>query len=91
MNELLLEEPRVIYTDEFISIIDEFVEKDEFIAECMHGGESESYILRNLGSFKALGLTGTPTFIINNRIYKGYINFNELCRLIEKEIRYSLH
>ena len=90
LNELLLEEPRVIYTDEFKNIVDEFVEKDEFIAECMYGGKSENYILTNLGSFKALGLTGTPAFIINNKIYKGYANFNELRRIIDKEISYSL-
>jgi protein-disulfide isomerase len=88
LNELLIAEPKVIYTDEFASIIDEFIEKDEFVAECMLGGESNNYILKNRIDFKNLNLTGTPTFVINNNIYKGYIKYNDFKNVIEKELEY---
>jgi len=91
LNRLLLFEPKVVYNEEFSELIDEFIEKDEFVAECMLGGESDEYIVENILSFKALKLTGTPTFIINNKIYKGYRDYENFKKLIEKELAYSLH
>lgn len=91
LNELLITEPKVIYTNEFDVIIDEFVEKDEFVAECMLGGESDKYILNNKMEFKNSNFTGTPTFVINNKIYKGYIKYSDFKNLVEKELEYALH
>ncbi len=91
LNRLLLFEPKVVYTEEFSNLIDEFIEKDEYVAECMLGGESDEYIIENILNFKALKLTGTPTFIMNNKIYKGYSEYENFRKLIEKEYVYSLH
>lgn len=91
LNELLFVEPNVVYTDEFNNVVDELIEKDIFIAECMYGGESETYIARNLIDFKRLRCTGTPTFIINNKIYKGYVGYNKFKKVVEKELLYTLH
>lgn len=91
LNELLLKEPKVVYTDKFMAVTNELIEKDEFVAECMLSGESEKYILRNLVDFKRLKCTGTPTFVINNKIYKGYRDYNEFKKIIEKELVYALH
>jgi protein-disulfide isomerase len=91
LNRLLLFEPKVIYTEEFSDLIEEFIEKDEFVAECMLGGEADEYIIENILNFKALNLTGTPTFIINNKIYKGYSDYKNFKKLVEKELQYSLH
>ena len=91
LNELLLAEPKVVYTDEFKSVIDELAEKDLFVAECMYGGESEKYILKNMLDFKRLNCTGTPTFIINNKIYKGNRDYDEFRKVVEKELAYALH
>lgn len=90
LNELLIAEPKVIYTNEFAEIIDEFIEKDEFVAECMLGNESDNYILKNKIDFKNSKLTGTPTFVINNRIYKGYIKYKDFKNVIEKELAYAM-
>ena len=90
LNELLLTEPNVIYTIEFAAIIEEFVEKDEFIAECMLGGESDNYILNNKIEFKNSKFTGTPTFVINNKIYKGYIKYKDFINVVEKELEYNM-
>lgn len=91
LNKLLLTEPNVIYTKEFSNVVDEFTEKDIFIAECMYGGESETYIYKNIIEFKNLKCSGTPTFIINNNIYKGYIKYDKFKKIIEKELLSLLH
>ncbi|MBU8893523.1 MAG: DsbA family protein [Bacteroidales bacterium] len=91
LNKLLLFEPTAVYTTEFRNLIDEFIERDIFVAECMLGGESDEYIVENILKFKSLNLTGTPTFIINNKIYKGYREYEIFKKLIEKELSYSLH
>jgi protein-disulfide isomerase len=86
LHQLLLTDPNVVYTNEFREVTEGFVEKDIFIAECMLGGKAELYITANALEFKQLGLTGTPTFIINKTIYKGFMKYNELKRLIENEL-----
>lgn len=86
LNELLITEPKVIYSEEFGKVIDELIMKDEFIAECMLGGESEKYIIQNYALFKANGFTGTPTFIINNNVYKGFRDYKNFVEIIEKEL-----
>lgn len=90
LNELLLTEPKVIYTNEFASIIEEFVEKDEFVAECMFGGESDNYILNNKLEFGNSKFTGTPTFVINNKIYKGFIKYIDFKNVVEKELKNNM-
>ncbi|MDA3954614.1 MAG: thioredoxin domain-containing protein [Bacteroidales bacterium] len=91
LNKLLLFEPKVVYNEEFSNLIDEFIEKDIFVAECMLGGESDEYIVENILKFQSLKLTGTPIFIINNKIYKGYSDYENFKKLIEKELSYTLH
>lgn len=83
---LLQNEPSVVYTEEFIQLTEDFIAENNHIAECMLSGTAESYIISNYKDFKALSLTGTPTFIINNRIYKGYKNYDNLKKKIEKEL-----
>lgn len=91
LNELLLIEPKVIYTDKFTEVINELTEKDEFVAECMYGGEAEIYLSKNLIDFKRLNCTGTPTFVINDKIYKGFVEYDKFKKVVEKEYQYSLH
>lgn len=91
LNELLLLEPQVIYSDQFNDVVEELTGKDEFVAECMLGGEAEIYLSKNLIEFKRLKCTGTPTFVINNKIYKGYVEYNKFKKVVEKELQYALH
>jgi len=91
LNELLLVEPKVVYTDKFEDVINELTEKDEFVAECMYSGESEIYISQNMIDFKRLNLTGTPSFVINNKIYKGFLDYAKFKKVVEKELAYTLH
>lgn len=90
LHQLLLAEPTVVYTPEFKIVIDELTEKDLFVAECMYGGKSEKYISNNLSTFLSLNLTGTPTFIINNKVYKGYKDYDRFKKILEKELNNAL-
>jgi len=91
LNQLLLTEPKVVYSDEFDNLIQELTEEDSFVAECFFGGKAENYIMKNIVEFNSLGLKGTPTFIINNKIYKGYKDLESMGKIIEKELQNTLH
>ncbi|NJO89653.1 MAG: thioredoxin domain-containing protein [Chloroflexia bacterium] len=86
IDKLLQSEPSVIYSDEFLQLTDDFIEQNQYIEEYMLSGIAESYIISNYKDFKALSLTGTPAFIINNKIYNGYKNYESLKKKIEKEL-----
>ncbi len=86
IDKLLQREPSVVYSDEFLQLTDDFIEEDQHIEEYMLSGIAESYIISNYKDFKALSLTGTPTFIINNKIYKGYEDYESFKKNIEKEL-----
>jgi protein-disulfide isomerase len=86
IDKLLQSEPSVVYSDEFMQLTEDFIEQDQHIEEYMLSGIAESYIITNYKDFKALALTGTPTFIINNKIYKGYKDYESFKNKIEKEL-----
>ncbi len=90
LNELLLLEPSVIYSAEFNEVVDEFIEKDIFVAECMLDGVVDNYLINNVKEFKNNQLTGTPSIVINNKVYKGFKDFAFLKKIIEKELSKSL-
>ncbi|PKP34731.1 MAG: hypothetical protein CVT98_10595 [Bacteroidetes bacterium HGW-Bacteroidetes-15] len=75
LHQLLLNNNKVVYTTEFRNIIDEFIDKDIIVAECILGNEAEEYLLQNINDFEAFGMKGTPTFIIGNKIYAGYKDY----------------
>lgn len=85
IHKLLIIQPSAIYSQELNTTIDELAEKDEFVAECMFGEEAKNYLSQNILLFKMLKLAGTPTFVINNKIFKGYRSYDELKKIIEKE------
>ena len=86
LDKLLFTEPNVIYTDEFTQLINDFIDENEYIAECMLSGRAEKYILSNNDYFKHISLTGTPTLIINNKIYKGFKDYESIRDVILKEL-----
>lgn len=86
IDKLLQSEPSVAYSDEFMQLTEDFIEQDQHIEEYMLSGIAERYIISNYKDFKALSLTGTPAFIINNKIYKGFKNYESFKTKIEKEL-----
>lgn len=86
LHQLLLTEPRIVYTQEFVSITEDFIARDAFVAECMLGGDAANYLLANTMEFNQFKLTGTPTFVINQQVYKGFKPYKVFKELIEKEL-----
>jgi len=90
LHELLLVDPNVIYHQKFIELTEELIQKDEMMAECMLGGDADLYLGTNMNEFASLNLTGTPTFIINNKVHKGFKSYGVLQAIIKKELKESL-
>lgn len=44
-------------------------------------------IQKDIVEARRLGITGTPTFVVNGRIYKGKLEISELKEIIENEVR----
>jgi protein-disulfide isomerase len=86
LHELLLNDNKIVYTEPFRKMVEEFIEKDNIIAECMLSGEAEEYLKENLEDFEKLDLRGTPTFVINNVIYSGYRDYNQFRKIIENQL-----
>jgi protein-disulfide isomerase len=82
LHELLLTDNRVIYTPEFRDMVNDFTARDNLVAECILGGQADEYILQIRDEFRKFGLSGTPTFIINRNVYRGYRSYPEFRKII---------
>jgi len=61
---------------------------DKTVCEaCMHDGQVATEINASMKRLRALGITVTPTIIINNRIYYGEISEEGLGQFIEKSLK----
>lgn len=61
---------------------------DKTVCEaCMHDGQVAYEINASMERLRALGITVTPTIIINNRIYYGEISEEVLGQFIEKSLK----
>ncbi|GEM_PF-5194412 len=84
LHKLLLHNTEVIYSEQYQTLMDEIIWSNDDIAECLLSNNNTE-ILTNIQSFKQLKTTGTPTFIINNKVLVGYKDFADLERIINKE------
>lgn len=56
--------------------------KEASVAEAMHSTEVGAELERNLSMGRALGLTGTPSYVIGNRILSGAVGYDALKQAI---------
>ncbi len=89
LHELLLTDYNVVYTSDFREMIDEFIDKDLLVAECILGSEAEEYLQQNLKDFEYLELKGTPSFIVDKTIYQGYRDFDEFKKIVKNHITHQ--
>ncbi len=54
--------------------------------QCLESGKYRSEVEKDLEDGKKYGVTGTPTFFINGKKVVGYISFEVMSKLIEKEL-----
>ena len=84
-HQLLLVNPDVVFTDDFSQLIDDIMQDNSEIAECILNNNDYKYIRSNMKEFRENKLTGTPTFVLNNHAYSGFISYENFKKLIEKE------
>ena len=90
LHKLLLSNFKVMYTDEFKQMINDFKDKDPFVGECIDGTEAKSYLKENIEEFNKLQFKGTPTFVIDNEVYIGFRDFKQLSIIIENKLHRKL-
>lgn len=75
LHRLLLHEPKIIYTKHFQQLIDDYINTNANVAECILNSDDEA-IKKNIFQFQQLKTKGTPTFVINNKVIIGYKNYH---------------
>jgi protein-disulfide isomerase len=86
LHQLLLSNFKVMYTEEFKEMVNEFREKDPFVGECIDGTEGKSYLTENIEEFERLQFRGTPTFVIENQVFMGYRDYKQISNIIENKL-----
>ena len=89
LHELLLYNPGVVYSDEFNSLIDQYIFDNSDFAECYLHDNEYHWLKANNKEFYALNLKGTPTFVINNNVYEGYYNYKNFLKIILEEFNFK--
>ncbi len=85
INELLLTEPTAVYTDDFRQLIDDIMNGNPELAECLVSSDF-AYIKQNNALFDRLGSKGTPIFVIGDHLYRGHRKIEQFCRIVEYEL-----
>ncbi len=89
-HELLLVNPDVVFEAEFQDLLDDIMQHNEAIAECMLHNNDYSYLRSNVTAFRDRGLKGTPTFVLNDHAYSGYMSFGTLEKVMKTEFENKL-
>lgn len=83
--ELLLTEPSAVYTDEFRTLIDDIINNNEELAECLTADDFSGIRQNNL-DFYALKSKVTPIFVVNKHLYKGHRKLGGFLEVLDYEL-----
>ena len=84
-HQLLLVNPTVVFTSDFTQLINDIMQDNSEIAECILNNTDYEFIRSNVAEFRDNKLTGTPTFVMNNHAYSGFFSYDNFKKLINKE------
>lgn len=84
LHKLLLHKSEIIYTDHFNRLIEEYINTNDQVAECILYKDQQD-IKRNIYQFQSLKTKGTPTFVINDKVLIGFKDYHTIFKLLEKE------
>ncbi len=87
-HPLLLVSPDVVFTEDFDHLLDDIMEDNAEIAECILHNNNYDYVRSNLRDFKANGFTGTPTFVFGQKAYRGFLSFDEFEKRLKREFNF---
>ena len=82
--ELLMTEPSAVYSDEFRELIDDIINSNPVLAECLVADDFE-YIKKNNELFSATHSKGTPIFVVDSHLYSGHREIDQFCKIIDYE------
>ena len=85
IRELLLTEPTAVYTNEFRQLIDDIINTNPELAECLVADDF-SCVKQNNRLFNAIGSKGTPIFVVGGHLYKGRRSSDNFSEIIEYEL-----
>jgi protein-disulfide isomerase len=54
---------------------------------CTVSEASRAAVIKDIVEAKRLGITGTPTFVVNGKLVRGAISFDEFRQIIERELK----
>lgn len=83
LHQAVLSQSNIVFTADFQDMINEFIDKDVHVAECILAGESAAYLERNLAEFEKLGLQGTPSFVIESTVFHGFKDYAMFKQILE--------
>lgn len=86
MHELLIEKQQELSEDNYVDLIAKLNLDESQLNACLSGTEVEMEINKDVNDAREIGIRGTPTFIINNKMYVGTKPFDEFKALIDTEI-----
>lgn len=77
MHQLLTFNSKVVYTKDFQTLMNDIIATNPDMAECLLQHDNYQYVKRNNSDFRNNNLSGTPTFVIKNKIFPGYRSFEK--------------
>ncbi len=83
--ELLLSETAAVYTDEFRQLIDDIIDQNPHLAECLTT-TSYNYVEQNNMDFNSMNQKLTPIFVVDNHLYRGRYPIEKFCQIIDNEL-----
>lgn len=83
--ELLMTEPSAVYSNEFRQLIDDIINANPELAECLVVDDF-SYIKENNRLFNATHSKGTPIFVMNDHLYSGRRKIGQFRKMIDYEL-----
>lgn len=84
-HQLLLVNPSVVFTEDFALLIDDIMQDNLEIEECILQNNDYAYLRLNVSEFRKNEFAGTPTFVMNNHAYSGFISYINFEKLVAKE------
>lgn len=84
--ELLITDPFAVYSDDFRQLIDDIIDANPAMAECLLADDF-SYVRENNLLFSATSSKGTPIFVTNGHLYAGRRNIDRFCEIIDFELK----
>jgi len=86
LHELLLYNSNVVFSNEFELLIDDYINSNPDIGNCLVNHGNYEYIRNNNKEFKENQFSGTPTFIIENKVYSGFRSYEKFEEIFQNAI-----